>query len=145
MAFVLCLLVFAPAEAGWFSDHLERAAVTAMGFDAGDSCGFTRDDALRCLTKHVDVNHDGVIDAAEFERAKQRYMPQRAKAVMWAARKLGYDVTLKQVLEGCDANKDGRFTREDWMASAKTCLPFPADLCKLKTACDIAEKVDNFE
>ncbi len=41
---------------------------------------------------------------------------------------------------GCDANKDCIFTEDDWIKSSKMCLPFPGDLCKLKSACDVAEQ-----
>lgn len=142
MLLLLLLLLIGANAHNWFMDRLEQAGVAAMGFDTGDTCGFTRVNALACLKRHVDANHDGIIDAAEFERAKRLYMPARARAAMWVARQFGYDVTLAQVMKDCDADKDGKFTQKDWLASAKTCLPTAADLCKLKTACDLAEQVD---
>jgi hypothetical protein len=112
-----------------------------MGFDAGDTCGFTRADGLRCIGRYVDVNHDKEISPQEFERAKRLYLPTQARLAAWAAHKFGYDVTIQDVMNGCDvAPKDGHLTLSDWEGGAKSCLPGKADLCKLKTVCDIARK-----
>lgn len=126
--------------AGWWSS-LEKAGVALMGFDAGDKCGYTRTDALHCIAVYVDTNHDKEISASEFEHAKEAYLPKQAKMAAWIARKMGYDVTIKDVLWGCDMNKDGRLTLSDWEQGADSCLPGKADLCKLKTVCDIAAKL----
>lgn len=132
------LIVFCGAN--WFTDKIESAGISAMGFDMSDTCGFTRNDALECIKKHVDYNKDQEITCVEFERAKALFMPPRLKAAMWIAKKFGFDVTFDQLLYGCDANRDCTFTLIDWTLSNKTCLPYPADLCKMKTVCDIADK-----
>jgi hypothetical protein len=141
----------------WFTDKIANAGLYAMGFDVGDTCGFTRKDALQCIKRYVDYDHNGKITCEEFERAKALYMPPRMKDALWLAKKFGFDVHFDQVLygnvyslvitscggvltkrfAGCDANKDCQFTEQDWIDSEKRCLPFPADLCKLKTACDV--------
>ncbi len=134
-------------------------AAHAVGFDTTSNCGFTRQDALECIKQHVDANHDNEISCEEFQRAKTLFLPPRARAALWIAKKLGMDVQFEQVLYGeyvmmlcdlskpnllskigCDFNKDCRFTEEDWLASQKKCLPGASDLCKLKTACDVAAK-----
>jgi hypothetical protein len=136
MRVLLFLTFFAFAYASWLTDLGARA----MGFEVSDTCGFTRMDALNCIKQYVDVNHNGIIEYNEFERAKQTYMPMRARMALRVAKEFGYDVTLKQILRDCDANHDGIFTEQDWIDSAKTCLPGKGDLCKLKTACDMAKK-----
>ena len=125
----------------WSRDRLERWGTEAMGFDAGDTCGFTRADGLACIARYVDVNHDKEISPWEFERAKHKYLPTQARLAAWAAHKFGYDITIDDVMNGCDvAPKDGHLTLSDWEGGAKTCLPGKGDLCKLKTVCDIAAK-----
>jgi len=136
--YILLLVLVHQSCANWFYDGLARVGEAAVGLDTSDTCGFTRDDALQCIKTYVDENHDGKISCEEFERAKDLFMPPRMKAALWLAKKLGYDVHFEQVLYGCDANHDCIFTEEDWMESKKRCLPFKSDLCKLKTACDIA-------
>lgn len=127
----------------WTKGVAERWGTEAMGFDAGDTCGYTRADGLACIARYVDVNHDKEISPWEFERAKARYLPTQARLVAWAAHKMGYDITIKDVLNGCDvAPKDGHLTLSDWEGGAKTCLPGKGDLCKLKTVCDIARQRD---
>jgi hypothetical protein len=147
MRFLIAILVAIPCvSANWWSwtrNAVTRWGTEAMGFDAGDTCGYTRADGLACIARYVDVNHDKEISAAEFERAKARYLPTQARLVAWAAHKMGYDITLKDVLNGCDvAPKDGHLTLSDWEGGAKTCLPGKGDLCKLKTVCDIARQRD---
>lgn len=134
---VLFLVLLISPTAGWSWGDL---AARAAGFDVSDTCGFTRQDALTCIKKYVDENHDGKISCEEFQRAKLLYMPPRARAALWVAHKLGMDVQFDQVLYGCDANHDCIFTEVDWIKSEHRCLPGKADLCKLKTACDVAEQ-----
>lgn len=140
--FSLLLLLLPCLALGWHWPGLENLGISLMGFDAGDSCGYTRDDALHCIATYVDTNHDREISAAEFEHAKATYLPRQARMAAWVARRMGYDITIKDVMYGCDVNHDGRLTLSDWQAGAKVCLPGKADLCKLKTVCDIAEKLN---
>jgi hypothetical protein len=123
-------------------DILTAAESKATGIDMSDTCAFTRLDALQCIAVYVDANHDKEISPYEFERAKHLYLPAQMRAAAWAAKKLGYDVTLASVLWGCDANHDGRLTLSDWEASRATCLPRQADLCKMKSVCDYAQQME---
>lgn len=143
---ILFVVAYPFAQASWWTwskNAMERWGIEAMGFDAGDTCGYTRADGLRCIARYVDANHDKEISPAEFERAKRLYLPTQARLAAWAAHKLGYDITLADVMNGCDvAPRDGHLTLSDWNSpeGARSCLPGKADLCKLKTVCDIAEK-----
>lgn len=126
----------------WSKNLVERWGVEAMGFDAGDTCGYTRKDALHCIATYVDANHDKEISADEFERAKRLYLPKQARIASVIAKKLGWEVSLSDVMWGCDvAPKDGHLTLSDWQGGAKTCLPGKGDLCKLKTVCDNAARL----
>lgn len=150
MKLVLLLLIItvngANASTSWWSwskSLVEHLGVEAMGFDAGDTCGYSRADALRCIATYVDANHDKEISAAEFERAKQLYLPTQARFAARLAKKWGFDVTIADVMWGCDvAPKDGRLTLSDWQGGSKTCLPGKGDLCKLKTVCDNAARLE---
>ncbi|MBX9636374.1 MAG: hypothetical protein K2Q45_02345 [Nitrosomonas sp.] len=114
-----------------------------MGFDVSDSCGFTREDALACFIKYVDTNKDGEISADEFEHAKQTYMPWQMRKALAIAKKFNFDFTIKDVLAGCDANKDGHLTIKDFVESEHDCLPQKSDLCEVKSVCDIAKEQEN--
>ena len=139
---VLCIIFLATTtttvEANWLTDRLKYAAIGSLGFDTSSTCGFTRDNALACFKQYVDLNHDGEIEAVEFEHAKQAYMPPRMREAMKLAKSIGFDFTVKDVLDGCDANKDGHLTIQDFHDAAKTCLPGASDLCMLSTVCKIA-------
>jgi hypothetical protein len=134
----LLILLSSLAQANWFTDKLASASLSALGFDVSDTCGVTRQDGLDCIKKYVDWDKNGKVSCEEFERAKDLFMPSRMKDALWLAQKVGFDVHFEQVLYGCDANHDCVFTEQDWIDSKKKCLPFKADLCKLKTACDLA-------
>lgn len=135
-------LFFTLSRGNWLSSWVEDKAyntlVRTLGFPTTDSCGFTRKDALICIEKYVDRNKDGEIDNDEFEYAKKHYMPKRVRTLQWALKKIGWNYTLKDIMPNCDANKDGHLTVDDWMSSAKTCLPGKADLCKFQHVCQIA-------
>lgn len=144
--FYICIflsLLASSAEAfkwGWPS--LEKMGVSIMGFDSGDTCGYTRGDALQCIATYVDTNGDKEISEQEFDHAKETYLPRQARMATWIARRLGYDITIKDVMYGCDINHDGKLTLSDWVDGADKCLPGKSDLCKLKTVCDIAAKLN---
>lgn len=139
MIFFFALLVSA-CTANWLTDRIKNAAISSLGFDTSDTCGFTREDALACFMKYVDTNHDGEISAKEFEHAKDAYMPERMREMLSLAKKFHFDFTIKDVLAGCDANKDGKLTIKDFVESEQSCLPGLQDLCEVKTVCDIAKK-----
>lgn len=134
-------LLAASAEA-WRWPGLQNLGISMMGFDASDTCGYTRADALDCIATYVDTNHDKEISEQEFNHARDTYLPRQAKMAHWIAHRLGYDITIKDVMYGCDVNKDGKLTLSDWRDGAKSCLPGKSDLCKLRTVCDIAAKVN---
>lgn len=133
MRVVLFFFALAGAMSWW-----QHAAESALGFSNGDDCHYTRNDALACIVDFVDANHDGEISAAEFDRAMTLYLPTQLKVAEWVLNRMGYYITLKDTMAGCDVNKDGKLTLWDWEHSAKTCLPNQADLCKLKSVCDRA-------
>lgn len=137
---VAILFFSAVSNANWFTDRVTNAAVAAMGFDATDTCQFTRVDVLKCIAKHVDYNHDKMVNCEEFERAKLLYMPPRVRDALWLAKKLGYNVDIKQLMYGCNPSRDCILTEHEFRTSLKTCLPSHSDWCKVKSACDIAEK-----
>lgn len=101
MQWFLLLMMMMPQMlmANWFIDM----AVKAAGFNEGDSCGFTRLDALECLRKYVDFNKDGRITGDEFHRAKLLYLPPLAAKLSWVVDHLGYGIELQQVLRDCNA------------------------------------------
>lgn len=136
---VLVLLV-AVGNGNWLTDKIAKAGIAAMGFDATDTCGFTREDALECIAKYVDYNHDKTVSCEEFERSKMLFLPPRMREALWIAKKFGFAVGIQQLMYGCDANLDCVLTEDDFRNSEKKCLHFKADLCKVKTACDIAAK-----
>lgn len=139
---VLFLLVTLPAALAWRWPGLEKLGISLMGFDASDTCGYTRDDALLCIAKYVDTNGDKEISAAEFEAAKRAYLPRQARMAAWVARRMGYDISIADVMKGCDVDGDGRLTLSDWEHGEKVCLPGAADLCKMQTVCKIAENMN---
>lgn len=139
---IWALLLTLPAALAWRWPSLENVGIAMLGFDTSDTCGYTRDDALLCIAKYVDTNGDREISEAEFEHARDTYLPRQARAAHWIAHKLGFDVTMADVKYGCDIDHDNRLTLSDWENGAKKCLPGKGDLCKLKTVCDIAEKMN---
>ena len=145
MSVVVSFLVvqyFFLAQGGWWPtrESIERLAIQSMGFDASATCGYTRTDALHCIARYVDTNHDKEVSRSEFEYAKNNYLPPIAAKVHWVAHKLGMDATYEDALRGCDTDHDGRLTLSDWMYGAKNCLPGKRDLCMFKTVCDVAER-----
>ncbi len=94
------LALLSVCQASWLTDKLANAGLYAMGFDTSDTCGYTRDDALGCIKKHVDFDHNGVITCEEFERAKDLFMPPKMKDALWLAKKFGFDVHFEGVLYG---------------------------------------------
>lgn len=146
---VIVALLVGTTKGGWWSDlktqFKEKAGALrdaiesdVVGLDLSETCGFTRADALVCFKQYVDVNKDEIISADEFERAKHLYLPWRVRKALKLASKAGFDISLHTVMEGCDVDKDGKFTVYDWMHSEKTCLPGKMDLCMIKSVCDIA-------
>lgn len=110
-------------------------------------CTFSRQDAVKCLSDYVDTNHDGAISIAELRIAKKRFTPYSLQAMGWLAKKLHYDISIRKVVKDCRVApfpKDGKldssiyFTPDDFLKTAKTCLPTQLALCQLKKVCDNA-------
>lgn len=146
MLFFLIIITISiqSSQAFWGFDWVKQKAynegVRLLGFPTNDDCGYTRLDALACIKKHIDRNGDGEITNDEFEYAKAHFMPKQIQTLSKIVKKIGWDYTLDNIKPNCDANKDGRFTVDDWMGSAKTCLPGKADLCKFQFVCKLADE-----
>lgn len=84
---------------------------------AGSSCAYTRDLAVHCGRLVTDLNHDDLVTVAEMEAAK-------ASALAWYERQFANLVgpSSQQVLDMCDADKDGRISEADYANSEATCL-----------------------
>lgn len=102
-------------------------------------CGFTRDDSLACIERHVDTNHDGKVTAAEVEEARHRYGGKTLAFVQWLISWFKIDISTEKIMKDCGADKDGIMTKEGWEKSAETCLPNPWGRCQLKKVCDYAD------
>jgi len=102
-------------------------------------CTFSREDAITCIGKYVDTNHDGVISIKELSRVRRKFLGPFLRVmsyfISWKV-----DISSKKVLHDCDFNKDGKFTADDFRNATKTCLPTQQALCLLKVSCDRAEK-----
>lgn len=137
---ILLLSILALCEAGLFQDWKRKAALWALGFNQGDECGFSRKDALVCLQKHVDTDHDGHITLEELDRAREMFLPRRARAAAFVAKNLFHAPTDDEsIMRACDADGNGTLEEKDWWDSEKKCLPHEADLCLLKELCVRAE------
>jgi hypothetical protein len=150
---LLSLYFFTVSGNGWFFSNVwnrikhttsdfETAGINTLlsdlGFDTSDNCGFTRSDALVCIARFIDINHNEVIDRNEFYRARRLYIPPRARAFAWVAEHLGF-ARFSDVMKGCDVDHDGKLTLRDWEHGSKHCLPHARDLCLLKNSCEIAK------
>ena len=136
------ILLLASASAFGPPRWLRRAGEAALGFNHGDACTYTRNDALRCIRRFIDADHDGEISASEFERSKRRYLPTQLRAAEWVLNRMGYYISINNVMKACDADVDGRLTISDWKKSTHTCMPHQSDLCKLRTICERAEAAE---
>ena len=124
---VVCLLyvlLLHGADGSWWSHEPE--------------CEFTRDDALQCIRRFVDTNHDDKISLDELEAARSKYMTGFQKAGAWVASWFTDDFSNETILRNCDYDKDGVFTPHDFEQATEKCLPDQHALCLLKGACDKA-------
>ena len=87
-----------------------------------ETCGFTRDDALKCIMDHVNTDGNDFISYDEVTAAIANYAP-------WYIRMLSWMINTKEVFDDCDYNNDSRITRRDWIMSKDTCLGDQASLC----------------
>ncbi len=126
---MLLLVILVPLVSGW----------GLWGY--GNNCGVKRSDVIPCFATHIDSNRDGILSLEEIETAKDKYSTGIMSIV---ERVLQYkvDASAKKLLEDCDANHDGVFTTEDWMASVKHCIPTQLGMCLLKKVCDNADALE---
>jgi len=108
-------------------------------FGYGDSCTYTREDAIKCFKKHVDLNHDGVISVKELSTARRRYVGPLIKILQWFV-SWKIDTSTKHVIRDCDYDHDGKFTADDFRKSYKTCIASQTGLCLVKQACEKADE-----
>lgn len=133
------LAVVAAAAVSGFS---LTKSLESLVFDP--DCSFSREDAIVCIGKYVDTNHDQVISQGELSRARQKYLGSFLRLVSYVV-SWKVDVSSKKVLQDCDYNKDGRFTADDFRNATKTCLPSQEALCLLKVACDHAAQGSHYK
>lgn len=88
-------------------------------------CGFTREDAVKCLKLNVDINGDSVVESSELrQRIKENFS--------WPIRMLMYWINIDAALRDCDYDQDGKISIDDFRKSADTCIARPEDLCCLE-------------
>ncbi len=75
----------------------------------------------------------------EIEVAKSKYATGFLRLLVKLAGWAQVDMSAKKIMEDCDANHDGIFTTEDWMASVNRCVPKGISMCMLKKVCDNAD------
>lgn len=121
--------------------------VTAAAFSLFDNtCVWSREDAIRCIEKHVDTDHNGWVSQAELSEARKRFAGTGAQMLVsglgWLQRHLsiGVDVSDAKTFKDCDYNHDHRLTADDFRKASATCLPSQAALCMLKRVCDKADR-----
>ena len=132
MRALIVLLCVVALSHGW---SLSQFYYDVMPPITDESCGFTRQDAAKCLAKYVDVApRDGGISPKEVRLAIKSYSSAPIRALFWG---LG----TKQIYKACDADHNGRITMKDWFKTSKTCLPFKRNMCSLEWFCKRAEKM----
>ena len=117
---------------------LTIAAVTCSWLfppTSDNKCGFTRGDALNCVIRHGDLNHDGQLTRDEIRHALNTLVPGYIKPLSWFA-----GMTMTRIMKDCDVDGNGVLTPRDWEMSKKTCMPTQETLCMLKWFCDRADK-----
>lgn len=112
-------------------------------------CTFTRKDAVDCMRKYVDTNHNNKISISELRVAKKKFLPYSLRAAGWLAKRFHIDTSIRKAVKHCRVkpypkggllSNDIEFTPHDFMATGKTCLPSQWALCQLKKVCDNAAK-----
>lgn len=116
-------------------------------------CTFTRQDAVDCMRKYVDTNHDDKLSLIEMRIAKKRFLPYSLQAAGWLAKKFHIDTSIRSAMRDCRVHpvvprkgktlmdKDLTFGPDDFLKTGKTCLPSQWALCQLKKVCDNAEQL----
>lgn len=108
-----------------------------LGYD--EHCAYTREDAIKCFAKHLDTNHDHVIDLKELEAAKQKYVGWAIKLIEWVV-SWKIDTSTERIMHDCGAGTKGYFTADDFRRTAKSCMPSHEAMCMIKAVCDKVDK-----
>jgi len=108
-----------------------------LGYD--EHCTYTREDAIKCFAKYIDLNKDQRIDVTELEYAKQKYLGWALKMLQWVV-SWAIDTRTSKILHDCGAGEKGYFTADDFRRTAKSCMPSQVAMCMVKTVCDKADK-----
>lgn len=99
-------------------------------------CTFTRHGAVDCIARYIDTNHDDIVTVAEIDAARERYtgfvMGLLQKVLSWEI-----DISTPKILADCGADRDGRFTEENFLhgPASKTCMPSQQALCAFEMVC----------
>ena len=109
-----------------------------------DNVSFCREDMIKCAFNVADVSpKDGRISPAELDTMKSDYMKWWEKLIAWIIR----SAKTSNIMEKCDANKDGFIDRHDFDVTTDECIPLrnkkgelSDSLCKAKEVCDRATK-----
>lgn len=108
-----------------------------LGYD--EHCAYTREDAIQCFAKYLDTNHDHVIDLAELEAAKEKYVSWALKLIQKVV-SWDIDTSTETIMKNCGAGSKGYFTPDDFRRTHKSCMPSQQAMCMVKAVCDKADK-----
>lgn len=133
-----------------FTGLLERG----LGFDINSDCKFSRLDALGCIVEFIDVDQNGQVSEAEYERAKRLFLPPRARSAMRAANaivsripflssKLQIDVPYHVIRKSCDINNNTLLDPWDILHGEGKCLVDQNELCIFEGLCKRAKTIKN--
>lgn len=122
-------LLFVSSE-GSFTSYL-------LGYD--EHCTYTREDAIKCFAKYIDINKDHRIDIAELEYAKEKYLGWALKMLQWVI-SWKVDTRTSKIVHDCGAGDKGYFTADDFRRTAKSCMPSQEAMCMVKSVCDKADQ-----
>lgn len=105
-----------------------------------NTCKYTRKDAVHCFSRHVDLNHDGMITVAEIDVAREKYINGFLKRIFLFIKWWGeIDTSTEKLIKDCSLNHGTVFTARDWMGTAKTCVATQFGMCLIKKVCDDAD------
>lgn len=97
---------------------LSEAAVSLKDHYSDDlkNCKLKRDDAVSCMLKFGDTNHDRRLEESEIETLKSNMLYFWEKWV-----DLLHPVT--EIMDHCDYDRDGFISEDDFYKSYRTCMP----------------------
>jgi hypothetical protein len=138
---LLLVLLVGSAHAWGFEDATEAikkaAMVRFLGYDP--KCTYSRENAISCFSKYVDLNKDGKITLVEINEAEDKYLSWELKLLKWV---VGWkiDVSPKSIMRDCGPDDRGEFTPDSFRRTAKTCIASQEALCLVKIGCDHLDK-----